>query len=505
MATLFILRSENMAVPTPINGAAIKAAFKAEAEKNKYMHNPSANPVPAPKPTPVPTPSPTPTPVVPKTSVPTPSFNPSYGANIEGFDPNNAQHKQLADAGQQWADAKRRGDQAGMDAAKTLGDQLRAGMGGSSYNAKTGVTNVPTPPMVIEQPKLTGGTAPETPYMQLTPAQINQEAGYQIGKERADLKNTVDNMIAGVKNNANYANQQIMDNRTLEDAKIERSLNPFSGRTPYDKSMIGRGRAIDDTYRATNLENELTRIQNDLYNFDKLAPDKQRTLINEMTRIERDYGLQVGQLTGNFNGQRTLAGQQFDWSKDPSNPANVGANISNKIAQIQLDNLPAQTKLELQQLEARAKQGDIDLKTAEWQLNELTNPQSVTNKSKALQLQMQELEAKNLPEMQRLELQKIKKQIAEIGKEPTKTPEEQRLKEIAVQKAEIELAALQSGGNKDYSSVIKSIENMYVSQDPYTKETKISNTTAMRNAIIALNMSDEETDRYLTIYGLPTN
>jgi|GEM_PF-4565406 len=152
-------------------------------------------------------------------------------------------------------------------------------------------------------------------YPSMTPQQIQTEAQYQTDKQRADLLNSVTTQLNALKNNAAYSKQLTNDSRVLEDQQLNRTLNPFSGKTSYDKALVGRQRSIDDATMQANLNNQLDAVQQDLYNFDKLAPEKQQATINELTRIERQYGLDVGALTGSFGGQRTLAGQQFDWGK----------------------------------------------------------------------------------------------------------------------------------------------------------------------------------------------
>src|SRR5690606_33786921 len=145
------------------------------------------------------------------------------------------------------------------------------------------------------------------------------------------------------------------------------------------------------------LTNELNAIQQDLYNFDKLAPDRQRMLINEMTRIERQYGLEVGQLMGEFNGEKTLAGKTADLN-------NEGQRIQNQLAKLQLENYPEQVKQQAALYEQELLSGDMSQKAAEYNLQQLLDPNSVTNRAKAIELEIMELEAKNLPEQQRLKL-----------------------------------------------------------------------------------------------------
>lgn len=152
-------------------------------------------------------------------------------------------------------------------------------------------------------------------YYPLSQTQIQTEAQAQLDRERAALQTAANQRLADLKSNFQYSNQLLQDNRVLEDQQINRTLNPFSGRTSYDKAMVNRGRGIDDNNRTAQFNTDVAAVQEDLYNFDKLAPERQQQVMNELTRIERQYGIDVAGLTGNFGGQRTLAGQQLDWGQ----------------------------------------------------------------------------------------------------------------------------------------------------------------------------------------------
>lgn len=174
------------------------------------------------------------------------------------------------------------------------------------------------PPMQTQQVQATPVESAPAGFPMLTQDQIKQEVDYGLAKERSDLQTTADKMTGSVKNNFDYATQILRDNRTISDASRTQSVNPFAqmGKRTRDEDLLQRQRGIDDTYMVANMNNELNAIQSDLYNFDKLAPDKQRALINEMTRIERDYGIAVGTLTGQIPGMgaagQTMQSKAFD-------------------------------------------------------------------------------------------------------------------------------------------------------------------------------------------------
>lgn len=186
-------------------------------------------------------------------------------------------------------------------------------------NPQTGFHAVPRPNQQTAPPTAmsfnqTQQAPQQGSFPQLTANQINQEAQYHIDKERSDLQTAANKQSTALRDNAAYANKLLTDSRALSDFSRTQTADPFGnmGRRSFQEGLIGRQRSIDDTHLAAGLTNELNAVQSDLYNFDKLAPDKQRALINEATRIERQYGLEVGSLMGEFSGNKTLGGKSLD-------------------------------------------------------------------------------------------------------------------------------------------------------------------------------------------------
>lgn len=401
--------------------------------------------------------------------------------------------------------------QGRYDTASAQGDtdmlaKLNADASRVGYAFKPYQQPVPMP-ATVQQASYTA-----QPYMQLSPQQIQQEASYTINKERSDLQTAADKQSTAIRDNAAYANKLLNDSRVLGDVTRTQTANPFAnlGRTSFNEGLVGRQREIENGQLAAGLTNELNAIQQDLYNFDKLAPDKQRMLINEMTRIERQYGLEEGQLMGTFNGQRTLAGQAQDYAQSSSNPANIGQNIQNQISQLNLNNAPEQIRLGLDALKQEVATGNLNQQEAEYKLKELTDPNSTTNQMKNLELEMARLEAANLPETQRLELQKLRKEISNIGKTTTKVKTEAEILADKVKIAEYtkKLSDLESGvteAPKFNTSLANTLKNQYTTKNSITGQESISDPAALRAAIIASTTSDEETDQMLIFFGLPIN
>lgn len=179
--------------------------------------------------------------------------------------------------------------------------------------------NVPVPPQAQQQTATQTQAQVSTPtanevYTPRSSDQLQQSSGDSIALERAALLRSSTELINNLKNNAQYSNQLIRDNRALEDWKFRNSNDPTNGRTAFMAGTLERGRQIDDTYRASELNGKLNTISQELADFDKLTPERQRQIYNELLKLERDFALNQGQLTGNYGGQRTLQGQQFDRS-----------------------------------------------------------------------------------------------------------------------------------------------------------------------------------------------
>lgn len=164
--------------------------------------------------------------------------------------------------------------------------------------------------------------------------------------------------------------------------------------------------------------------------------------------------------------------------------------------------------LTAKKVEQELETGKMSNEAAEYNLKQLKDPNSATNKAKAYDAEIKRLELAALPEMQRQELEKIKKTISDIGVTHYKpqTDAEKQYDEQQVVKIKAEIDKIKNVTDKtDYNKDIDRIAKLYVTEGQYGAAPKVNNPTAMRSAIIALNMDDSETDRYLTMYGLPIN
>jgi hypothetical protein len=92
----------------------------------------------------------------------------------------------------------------------------------------------------------------------------------------------------------------------------------------------------------------------------------------------RNYALSQAQLTGSLGDARTLAGQEYEYSKSASNPtvqaqilANKAQELENAAQEIQNSYLPDTLKQQAQRLAQQVKAGALDYDTALAQLNQI--------------------------------------------------------------------------------------------------------------------------------------
>lgn len=236
----------------------------------------------------------------------------------------------------------------------------------------------------------------------------------------------------------NSANLRTKDDRTLGDFSRTQTANPFSnmGRKSFQEGLIGRERTQADADASAALATQKGNIDALLADYQNATEDEKVRIMDELQRADRSYNLELAKFeqdqanydkSFNYNsGQDAIKNgqtqQQIDYTQDPNSPNNIGQGLSNygqtltnSLNELKLGNYSEEQKQQAQLFEQQIKTGQMTQEAAEYNLKELKDPKSATNQAKALDLQMKQLEAKNLPEQQRLELQQLKKQIAQIG------------------------------------------------------------------------------------------
>lgn len=276
------------------------------------------------------------------------------------------------------------------------------------------------------------------------------------------------------------------DNRTLEDASFYRNNVPtaWDGSTGYQAAMQDRNRSIADTYTAQGLADAEAAAWSQANAFRNQSGNYVTERANELSNQERQYNLQEAGLTGMLNGQQTMQGA--------ANAAQlVSQNIANQIAQIDLSTYPEQSALKLQQLQQQVQSGKISNDAAAYQLTQLTDPNSTTNQAAALDLAMKQIDASNYSEAAKLQLEQLRKTVAQIGAVQPTTEYERRIQELDLEKAALQVENLRAEGNKTvagktYEDYQSAIEKLAVRDD---KTGELKNPKAVETYITNSDMS----------------
>lgn len=380
------------------------------------------------------------------------------------------------------------------------------------------------------------------PYGQLSPDQIKAQAQAQIQKQVQDRLRIANQTKAGYQTSYDRMNKTIGEDRTLQDAAFQRNSNPFSGRTSYDKGITNLQRERTDRENQQDLQTRLGSVDTQLGDFLNQTPEQQQQIVNDLTRQEREYGLQVGTLTGNLQGYgRTLAGnaqdfnqnmanQQFDWQKQmdmagltgqfngdstlAGKQANLNAalQVGNQLGQViqpksDWSQLYNQTDAPLNYQAARDAIGDEQYKQKfdedvrryglEYAMKQADQANQFANRSSD-NARAAASEARAAGNQQLGNLFDI---WDRTGVAPAGIPG-------VAEGTPINKGGSSQNGNfklDDYKGYID--KNFYTETvDPNTyKPVKSFDSAGARKYIISLGLPDEQTDQVLKLYGLPTN
>lgn len=170
-------------------------------------------------------------------------------------------------------------------------------------------------------------------------------------------------------------------------------------------------------------------------------------MLANLLNQNRNYDLGVGNLMGTFGGQQTLAARNADRDYQLGLAGLTGyINGMPTLGAQQLSQNERLSLLPYQQMTA-AQQANYDLakQESEW-ARSADNP---AYRAQILNNQIAELQLKNLPERQRLELEQLRKSIAQIGRVAARSQAEIEMDNINLQMAREKLKQMQNGSPVD--------------------------------------------------------
>ncbi len=318
-------------------------------------------------------------------------------------------------------------------------------------------------------------------------------------------------MLAGAQSNEKelnrryeYANGVTQDNRQLETASFYRNNAPtaWDGSTGYKDAQMGRNRSIEDHYTQEGLTDATAAAYAQANAFRDQSGNFISSKANELQTQAQQLAMQEAGLTGSYKGQQTMQGASSAANTAGQLISNQGQQIANQIAQINLDNYPAQVKLQLQQLQQQVNSGSISNQTAQYQLQQLTDPTSVTNQVAAIDLQMKQIDASNYSEQQKLQLEQLRKTVEQIGKVQPVSAYEQQMQSLDLQKAQLQLQQLQNPTTPTITA--EEYATSYLDKSVQRDEDgAITNLNDVKAQILQSGLPDSDIAKLYLRYGIP--
>lgn len=268
-----------------------------------------------------------------------------YGQNVSGFDRNNPNQVALADAGQAWANAKAKGDTAGMAAAAAKGATLRSQNGVDEvYNSRQGVTSF-TPAFNAANPAAPTQTDNLSGFKDSQTNLINDIYNNQRNSQLQKIKEQRDIQLQGLNKVGVQADQSAAAQRSqvaaadIQAAQRLREAMANGGVQNGGDNLTANSNLNTQRQDAMGQINQnLAQVQQDVTERQKLindaAANQDLALLQQLQAQQSQDLLTLGYqvddrnfrnnqfdwqkqidtagLTGNFGPQRTLQGQQFD-------------------------------------------------------------------------------------------------------------------------------------------------------------------------------------------------
>lgn len=289
--------------------------------------------------------------------------------------------------------------------------------------------NAPTMPKTVYAPAAPSSNDGNRAYNVGTDADRDAEARRRVEQAIAEKRRIADQQKTGLQTTYDRLRQDVGETRALENSQNQRNLNPFSGRSDYAQGMIARERARTDREQQADLATRSANVDELLAGYENASEEERKRIVDELVRQDRSFGLEQGSLTGNYNGSRTLAGAAQDY---------------NQARQTKIDNWNAY-------MDSVGLTGNLGTGAkADWSLLGSTGgAPTLAAKSTLLQQEGQRinneianLELQNYPAEQKLKIQQLQKQIAQIGAAPYKDATDAEYDKIKLDTAREQLRQL---------------------------------------------------------------
>lgn len=373
-------------------------------------------------------------------------------------------------------------------------------------------------PPTSYQPPTGQGASGGSPSSNVIPnSNLQSEAALRNKQILTGGENAWKTGLAGAKNSFDYTNQITQGNRSLEDFDNSQRGDIYGGSAREDKFRLQRARGINDTFTNNDYNNKTSSINQTWADLQAAAPEQMQAIYDQLLRQEREYGLQEGALTGNFQGGRTLAGSAQDFNQGMQNKQfDQGVKTDQRdfnygVGRDQVGDTRYADKTQYDR--GRDAIGDTRYKDETtysrgqqaWQ-NAFAKEQY--SDEKATKLWEQNFKSANFQQDMKDAAASRGLQWAGLNQRDKEFVADQAFREKSYQADQTQRGidnANKETKTKDYSEDIDRIAKLYVTPGQYGAPSKVNNPEGLKNAIIALGMDDAETDRYLIMYGIPIN
>lgn len=239
-------------------------------------------------------------------STPAPGSTASHQAYINSTVPGGLSAYQ-ANQQARYDDAYARGDQ-------DLINRLNADVQRVGYSL-----HIPNMPQTQPTPQA-AAPAPMGAIPQSMP-NYNDIAAAEQARYLAERERIANQQKQGLTSAFQRSNAILGENRTLEDAELARTLNPFSGRTSYAKGMVGRQRTLADESAQGNFNAAIQGVEQGLADDRNTAAQaimaRAYQLEQDAKNFDLDYAGVFGQ--GQNGGPLSLAARQQAYNQYADN------------------------------------------------------------------------------------------------------------------------------------------------------------------------------------------
>ncbi|WP_199614628.1 hypothetical protein [Paenibacillus alkalitolerans] len=327
----------------------------------------------------------------------------------------------------------------------------------------------------------------------------NQALGvYQAMGDQGRIQSAQDwlsklNTIGGgrLDDRVNPADQQINDMITaiMNQMNNQTPIDPYStdafraAQAQSERAQHSQTRAAQEAYgsagfgRSTGLGERVAGIAGDQqeYLMTQVVP---QIIAQEQAQRQQQFNNMIAALSPLYNQQQTFdTREQTEYDRLRDTVADTGK-------------LPDGTFTQA------GKLNDLQTQISEISINELLDPQSRTNLLKDLELQVAQMEAEFMPQEQKLKLEQLKKQIANIGARPPQTAAEAEYDRLQVEKLKKEIDMM-GGGNPQTAYESNLMNQLSVLRQNGATPEDIQEYLNLNAADIAANLGREGYDAFV--------